>query len=282
MLGDGGISQLWVGFILGIVEGLTEFIPVSSTGHMILVSEKILHFKGEQAKTFEVVIQIGAGLAVVLAYRNRFFHLARSVWKQSIKTTKDPVSKGDRNLSIGHLIIACLPAALIGLFLHSQIKELFTSRVVAVGVLLGAILMLGAEFPFRKQATSTQSLDAITYSQALWVGLFQCLSLWPGFSRSGSTIAGGLLTGMNHKTAASFSFLVSVPILTGASILDFYKSWDTLHWDDWPLFAAGFITSFVVAIAVINFFLRLLPKTKLWPFVLYRFVLFVVILLFMS
>ncbi|EXX90374.1 UDP pyrophosphate phosphatase, partial [Paenibacillus darwinianus] len=172
-----------IAVIMGIVEGLTEFVPVSSTGHMILTAD-LLGFKGDVAKTFEVVVQLGAVLAVLVLY-----------WKRYMGILKDLVRfdfKQKNKLNAIHMLIAMLPAGILGIALYRFIKDyLFGPGPVLVGLIVGGVLMIVAEKAKRKITSETS--DEITYKQALGIGLFQCLALWPGFSRSGSTMAGGLL-----------------------------------------------------------------------------------------
>lgn len=255
--------DIFVGFILGTVEGLTEFAPVSSTGHMILVGDKMLHFHGERAATFEVFIQLGSILAVVFVFWRRLLSLI------GIKAG-DYHEQGIGHLTVLHILVAMAPAVVLGLLAHDFIKErLFTPKTVVIGLIAGGALMILAEALMRRP--SATSLDQITYKQALIIGLFQCLSLWPGFSRSGSTISGGILAGADHKTASEFSFIVAVPIMFAANILNLYESWNNLKAEDFPLFATGFVVAFIVALLAIKYFLKLIPKTRLTPFALYRF-----------
>ncbi|MBB5326318.1 undecaprenyl-diphosphatase [Anoxybacillus tepidamans] len=246
--------------IMGMVEGLTEFLPISSTGHLILTGE-LINFKGEQAKTFEIFIQLGSILAVVVVYWKRFFNLF-GLMKEN---------KEEKSLNLFHIILAMLPAIVLGLILHDAIKTyLFSPYTVLIGLVAGGFLMIFAE---KKRSTITAtSLDTLSYKQAFSIGVFQCLALWPGFSRSGSTISGGLLVGTDRKTAAEFSFIVAVPMMVAASGLDLLKSYSSLSAQDVPIFAIGFVTAFLVALLAIKFFLRFVSKVKLTPFAIYRFV----------
>jgi undecaprenyl-diphosphatase len=247
---------------LGLVEGLTEFLPVSSTGHLILVGH-LLNFTGDVAKTFEIVIQLGSILAVVVVYWERLLKLVN--WR-SINIYESS------SLNLLHIILAMLPAVILGLLVHDLIKKyLFSPYTVLIGLIAGGLLMIFAER--KKGMPSTLSLDQLSYKQAFAIGLFQCLALWPGFSRSGSTISGGLLVGTDHRTAADFSFIVAVPMMVAASGLDLVKSYEYISSSDIPVFIVGFLTAFVAALFAIKFFLRLLSKVKLTPFAYYRFVL---------
>lgn len=246
--------------ILGLVEGVTEFLPVSSTGHMILVGHWI-GFTGEKAETFEIFIQLGAILAVVVLYWKRFLAL--------IPAAGSP-GRGLSGLEgILKIAVACAPAFIFGFLFHKQIKEkLFSPVPVAAALIAGGLLLLFIERLVRP--ASTRELGEISRFQAFSVGVFQCLALWPGVSRSGSMIVGGLTVGMNRITAAEFSFLVAVPIMAAATGYDLLKSYKLLTPEDVPLFAAGFTVSFLTAILSIRFFLALLARTSLRPFGIYR------------
>lgn len=258
----------WVSVILGIVEGLTEFLPVSSTGHMILAAD-LLNFTDEKAKTFEIVVQLGSILAVVVLYWRRFLSLLG--WEQQRNNRP--------RLNLLHIILAMIPAGVLGVAFHGLIKEyLFGAKTVLIGLIAGGILMILAEMLPRR--TTAKTLDDLSYKQAFGIGLFQCLALWPGFSRSGATIAGGLFLGTTHKAAAEFTFLVAVPIMVGASGLDLLKSYQNLSMDDLGFFITGFIAAFVVAMLAIVSFLKFLQRFKLTPFAYYRFIIAVLFYFF--
>lgn len=255
------MSDTIIAFILGIIEGLAEFLPISSTGHLILAGH-LLGFEGERAKTFEIVIQLGAILAIAVLYHKRLVSLF------NIK----PLLQKEKKFNALHVILGVLPAVIAGLLLHDVIKTyLFQAHTVVIGLVAGAILMIFAEV--KKPEATTYSLDDLTYRQALTIGLFQCLAVYPGFSRAGSTMSGGLLAKANYKTASEFSFLIALPVMVGATGLDLLKSWKYLSVDDIPMFAVGFITSFVVAMLAVVTFLKLLAKIGLKPFAYYRIVL---------
>lgn len=253
--------------IMGIIEGLTEFLPVSSTGHMILTAHLLgLSEDNESVKTFEVVVQLGAVLAVVVLYWNKFIDMFRF--------TGGKRSYGNR-LNLLHIFLAMVPAVVIGLVFRDWIKaHLFGPQTVLYSLVIGGILMIVAEFwSKRSHRITTHDVDDITYTQAFVVGLFQILALWPGFSRSGSTISGGLFAGISRVAAAEFTFLVSVPIMFGATGYDLYKSMDHLATTDFPVFAVGFIAAFIVAMLAIKTFLSVLKRLSLSVFAVYRFVL---------
>lgn len=256
------MGELLSAVILGVIEGLTEFLPVSSTGHMILTAH-LLNFEGERAKTFEIVVQLGAVLSVLVLYWSKFMKMFSQL--------RSP-TRAHHQLNLLHIILAMLPAVLVGLLLHHPIKTyLFTPLTVMMSLVVGGILMIYAET--RDTKITSPELDDVTYRQAFGIGLFQCLALWPGFSRSGSTISGGLLLGVSQKAAAEFTFLVSVPIMLAATGLDLVKSSDNLSAGDLPLFLIGLMASFVVAMLAVVTFLNLIKRLKLRWFAYYRFVL---------
>lgn len=267
--------EIFVAVILGLVEGLTEFAPVSSTGHMIIVDDLWLNskelFGSEVANAFKVVIQLGSILAVVVLFWGRFMDLL------GLRKLKGTSAVNGQKLNLLQIIVGLLPAGVLGLLFEDYIDDnLFTMKTVIVGLFLGAFLMIAAD-KFRPKLTA-ETVDQITYKQALGVGLIQCLSLWPGFSRSGSTISGGVLLGMSYRAASDFTFIMAVPIMAGASLLKIVKYWDSFTPEVLPFFIAGFISAFIFALFCIRFFLILINKVKLTPFAIYRIVLAVVLL----
>jgi undecaprenyl-diphosphatase len=266
----------WLAILIAIVEGLTEFLPVSSTGHMILVGHA-LGFTGARADTFEVFIQLGAIMAVVGLYRERFLGLIP--FGPGRAAARDPESLGGSAVlrfegwrGIGLLALTTFPALVAGKLAHGYIKEhLFSPLTVAAGLALGGVALILAEWTLRKPRYS--GLDAVGPRQALLIGLFQCLALWPGVSRAGSTIVGGMLTGLDRKTTAEYSFLAAVPIMLAAVSYDLWKSRDFLSLSDAPLFALGFVVAFLSAWMAIRFFIRFLANHTLQGFGWYRIVL---------
>lgn len=248
--------------ILGIVEGLTEFLPISSTGHLIIAGH-LLGQTGEAESTFEVFIQLGAILAVVFLYRERFrmlFHAEMAHEKQFA---------GLRGWLL--LGVTSLPAAIVGFFSHDAIKTyLFNPTTVAWALLIGGLAIIVIEQ--LKIKSFTESLDGMTVRQAVVIGVFQCLSLWPGVSRAASTIVGGLFAGLNRKLAAEYSFLAAVPIMIMATTYDLIKSFKYLQASDIPVFALGFVVAFISAVVAIRFFIQLLQRSTLVPFGVYRVV----------
>jgi undecaprenyl-diphosphatase len=247
-----------VALILGLVEGVTEFLPVSSTGHLIIAG-RLLGFEGPKASTFEIFIQLGAILAIVVLERRRFLALLVS----------DPAEPFSGPRGIGLLFLTTLPILIAGFLLHDVIKTyLFGTKTVAVGLFLGGVLILIVEqfLP----APTIATVDGIGWRTALAIGLFQCLALWPGMSRAGSTIVGGLLCGLERRTAARYSFLAAVPAMAAATLYDLFKSRSLLDASDVPIFAIGFVVSFFAAWAAVRTFLALLGRFTLRPFAWYR------------
>ena len=249
---------------LGIVEGLTEFIPVSSTGHLI-VAGNLLGFVGEKAATFEVAIQLGAVLSVVVLYRDRFLRLLPRERPQSLVlgSTLDGLD------GVLRIAAATLPALVAGYLGHSIIKSrLFNPAAVSAALAAGGVGLLFVERHIRNRRSA--SLDSITLGQALGIGLFQILALWPGTSRAAATIAGGMLLGLERKAAAEFSFLIAVPVMAAATGYDLLKTAHALGAADIAQLAVGFAVSFVVALATVKTFIRLLNRWSLVPFAYYR------------
>lgn len=272
------IIELLKAIILGMVEGLTEFAPVSSTGHMVIVDDLWLKSKevlgsNDVANTFKIVIQLGSILAVVVVFRNRFIDLLGLGGKRT------DVAKGQGRLKLTQVIVGLIPAGVLGLLFDDYIDEhLFTIGTVLIGLLIGSVLMIFADL-FAPKEPRVTTVDQITYRQALTVGLVQCFSLWPGFSRSGATMSGGVLTGMSHKAAADFTFIMAVPIMAGASGVSLLSNWKYFTPDVLPFFIIGFISAFIFALVTIKFFLKLIDRVKLIPFAIYRIVLVVVLYL---
>lgn len=258
--------ELVVAVVLGIVEGLTEFLPISSTGHLILAGE-LLGFVGPKAETFEIFIQLGAILAVVVLYLPRFRALLTF-------RPRDPANArtGFSGLpGLAKMACACFPAAAVGLVFHKTIKQkLFGPEPVAYALIAGGIIMLLLEW--KRPPAPIQEIEEISYLKAFQIGVVQCFALWPGVSRSGSMIVGGMFLGLSRSSAAEFSFLVAVPMMVMATGYDLLKSWKLLSPSDVPMFAVGFVVSFVCAMLAIRFFLALLRSGTLVPYGVYRIV----------
>lgn len=234
--------------ILGLVEGLTEFLPISSTGHLILAGD-LLGFNDERAKVFEVAIQTGAMLAVVWEYRRRFFSVDRQLYR--------------------NLIVAFIPAAVLGLSFGGLIKKfLFSPVPVALAFIGGGVIILTVDRGAR--AVRVDSTRAMTWKDALKVGFAQCFALIPGTSRSGATIIGGMLFGLSRPAATEFSFFLAVPTLLAAGGYDLWKHRSLFSADDLGMFAVGMAISFVSAFAVIRWLVRYVATHDFRPFAWYR------------
>ena len=249
---------------LGIIEGLTEFLPVSSTGHLILFVD-LLGFNGPSGHVFEVVIQFGAILAVVAIYWRKFWdiltHLRDSAAQHFVR----------------NVALAFVPAMVIGALAHDKIKELlFNPTVVAWSLVLGGVAILIIE---RKKPVATiTSTEAMDWKTALKIGFLQCVAMIPGVSRSGATIMGAMLCRVERKTAAEFSFFLAIPTMFAASAYDLYKARDTLSSDGAATIAIGFVVSFIVALAVVRWLIRFVQTHGFELFAYYRIILGAIIL----
>jgi len=253
--------------VMGVVEGLTEFLPISSTGHLILAGS-LLGFADAKAKVFDIAIQTGAILAVVIVYWHRIRDTLVSL----------PHSRSAQHFAL-NVLIAFLPAVVLGLLFGKAIKaHLFTAPVVASTFILGAFVILWAERR-PQSATCVYRVDEMTAWDALKVGLVQCTAMVPGTSRSGATIIGGMLLGLSRQTATDFSFFLAIPTLTGAGAYSLYKERALLSWADAPLFGVGLLLSFVSAWVCVRWLLRYIASHSFVPFAWYRIAFGVVVLL---
>lgn len=263
------MNDLLRAVILGVVEGVTEFIPVSSTGHLILAGHW-LDFTGERAKTFEVFIQLGAILAVAWVYRARFLQVLRGL-------PGEPVSRR----FVSNLAVAFLPAAIVGFLARDVIKEhLFRPVVVALALVVGGVAMLLIEW--KRPAVTVAEVDAVPARTALAIGVAQILSLVPGVSRSGATIMGGYLLGLSRPAAAEFSFFLAVPMMVAATGYDLWKSRGVLSAADGPVFMIGFVVAFVSALVVLRAFIRFLSRHSFTAFAWYRIAFGLALLAFLA
>ena len=253
--------------IMGIVEGLTEFLPISSTGHLILAGS-LLGFTGTKAKVFDIAIQTGAILAVIIVY-----------WQKIRDTVVAlPSSRQAQRFTL-NVLIAFLPAVVLGLLFGKAIKaHLFTPQVVATTFILGAFVILWAESR-PQSAARVQSVDDMTPLDALKVGLVQCFAMIPGTSRSGATIIGGMLLGLSRKAATDFSFFLAIPTLIGAGVYSLYKERALLSVADLPLFGVGLLFSFISAWICVRWLLRYIASHSFVPFAWYRIAFGLIVLL---
>ena len=266
------IHPLAAALLLGVVEGLTEFLPVSSTGHLILVSD-LLGVNDEKGKVFDIVIQLGAILAVCWEFRARFTRAFSGL-------ATDPVQQRFAS----NLAVAFIPAAMVGLLFQSQIKAyLFNPVSVAVALVVGAIAIFAIERWYKRHgAPRVNTVDEMTWKDALKVGLAQCLSLIPGTSRSGATIMGGMVFGLSRQAATEFSFFLSVPIMFAATGYQVVKYRDLFTAADVGPFAVGFIVSFVSALIAVKALIRYVAHHDFNAFAWYRIALGAVVLLYFS
>lgn len=257
---------IWIqALFLGIVEGLTEFLPISSTGHLILLTEW-MNFKGPKGKVFEVAIQLGAILAICWRYREKLWQVTLGL----------PSNAAARHFAT-NLLWAFLPAAIIGVLAHSYIKAyLFSPKVVAVMLIIGGIAILLTE-RFRP-ASVCQRVEDISARKAWLIGVFQCLAMIPGTSRSGATILGGLWLGLERKTAAEFSFFLAIPTMFAATLYDLYKNRALLEGNDWEVLGIGFFGAFLTALLVVRIAMALISRYGFAPFAYYRLILGTILL----
>jgi undecaprenyl-diphosphatase len=255
--------------IIAIVEGVTEFLPISSTGHMIIIGH-FINFTGDFANFFEVVIQLGAILAIVVLY-----------WRKISESLKPEnlfnVNKSGFKLWF-NIAIAFIPAAVIGLVFKKKIdKYLFNTLTVAIAMIVGGLLLFFIENKYRKNS-KTRDIDDVRPMQSLKIGIFQCLSLWPGMSRSASTIMGGWTSGLSTPVAAEFSFFLAIPTMIAASGLDLIKDRPTMTSIQVVALILGFIVAFLVALLVVEKFINFLNKKPMRVFAVYRILLGIVLL----
>jgi undecaprenyl-diphosphatase len=252
--------------VMGVVEGLTEFLPISSTGHLILAGA-LLGFDDEKAKVFDIAIQTGAILAVIIVY-----------WQRIRDTLVQlPTQQKAQRFAL-NVLIAFIPAVVLGLLFGKAIKEhLFNGWVVATTFILGGFIILWAE---RRQQTAVRidSVDEMRWPDALKVGLAQCLAMIPGTSRSGATIIGGMLLGLSRKAATEFSFYLAIPTLIGAGVYSLYKERASLTSADVPMFLVGFVFSFIFAWICVRWLLRYISTHSFTPFAWYRIAFGIVVL----
>ena len=244
--------------ILGIVEGFTEFLPISSTGHLIVLSDIMGLSQSDTNKAFEVIIQLSAIFAIFFLYKDKFSFSKIELWKK--------------------IIIAYLPLAVVGFIFKDEIKELFSVSIVAYMFIIGGIIFLLTE-RFYKESNKLDDIESIDYKQSLYIGLAQIFALIPGTSRSGATIIGGMLSGLSRKASAEFSFLLAFPVMVTVSGYDILKHYQTFTYDSLIPLMIGFIVSFVVAVITIKLFLKFLSTFSFVAFGVYRIVLGIILLL---
>lgn len=255
--------------LLGIVEGLTEFIPVSSTGHLILLID-IIGFKGPPGKTFEIIIQLGAILAICWLYRQKIIDVIIGL----------PTGKKEQQFSL-NIILAFLPAAILGVMFHGFIKSvLFQPIVVAVSLVIGGLIIIIIEKLVHK--TKYVSIEDIKPKTALLIGFAQSLAMIPGVSRSGATIMGSIILGVERKAATEFSFFLAIPTMLGATVYDIYKNYEVLSFDNAGLILAGFISAFLAAMLVVKKLIEFISNNGFTPFAWYRIVIGIIMIVLIA
>jgi len=247
--------------MLGMVEGLSEFLPISSTGHLILASALLKLNQTDTHKVFEVIIQSGAILAVAYLYRKQ------------LATNTELIKK---------LFFAFLPTGTIGFVLYKLVKSFFQPSLVSYMLIVGGIAFILIEKFVKDRPASVTSINDVTYRQAFTIGLIQCLSMVPGVSRSGATIMGGMTLGISRKEAAEFSFLLALPTMLAATCYDIYKNYAIFNFSDWQNILVGFIASFIFAVLSIKWLLKFITTHTFIPFGYYRIAVGVIFLVFLQ
>ncbi|NMG35364.1 undecaprenyl-diphosphate phosphatase [Azoarcus sp. TTM-91] len=259
------VQLLLTALLLGIVEGLTEFLPISSTGHLIIVGD-LLGYNDEASTVFKIVIQFAAILAVCWEYRERLIKVAVGLPRER-----------EAQRFVGLLFLGFLPAAVLGLMFHSVIKTvLFNPLTVATALVVGGLIILYVEK--RAYRPRINTVEEMGWADAVKIGFAQALAMIPGTSRSGSTIMGGLIFGLSRKTAAEFSFFLAIPTMFAATVYDLYKNWGLLHAQDLPVFAIGFVASFLSAMVAVKTFIRFISNHTFIGFAWYRIVFGLIVL----
>ena len=250
--------DIFQAIIIGVIEGFTEFLPISSTGHMIVASQFLGIPESELVKAYEVIIQFAAIVAVMLIYRDKLSLKQTLLWQK--------------------LIVAFVPLGAIGFMLRHQIKALFSVPVVAWMFIIGGVVFLVVEYFYQEEKAHTRTLETVSWKQAIWVGIAQVASLIPGTSRAGATIIGGLLAGLDRKVAAEFSFLLAIPVMAAVSGYDLLKHYEDFAQANWGAFAIGFAVAFAVAWITIKLFIAFLSRFTFVPFGVYRILLGIILL----
>lgn len=253
------LATFLIALVLGLLEGLTEFLPVSSTGHLIIVGD-LLGFTGARAATFKIVIQLGAILAICWFYHQKLLSVARGL----------PGDDTARRFVL-NLVVAFLPAAILGVLFHDFIKRyLFSPVVVAMALIAGGVVILVIEWWGHR--VTTETVDGVGWRDALKIGFAQATALIPGVSRSGATIMGGLVSGLSRRAATEFSFFLAIPVMFAATAFDLFTSWEVLRPADLPIFMTGFVAAFVSAAVAVRFLLRYISNHDFTVFAWYRIV----------
>jgi undecaprenyl-diphosphatase len=251
--------DIFQAIIIGIIEGFTEFLPISSTGHMIVASEFLGISQDSLTKAYEVIIQFAAIMAVMLIYKEKITFKKTKLWTK--------------------LFVAFLPLAAIGYIFKDQIKALFTVETVAWMFIVGGIIFLILEYFYQEKESHVSDVEEVTFMQAIWVGIAQVFALIPGTSRAGATIIGGLLVGLDRKTSAEFSFLLAIPVMAAVSGYDLLKHYQDFADANWGAFIIGFVVAFVVAYITIKLFLAFIQRFTFVAFGIYRIIFGIILLM---
>ncbi len=251
--------DIFQAIIIGIIEGFTEFLPISSTGHMIVASRFLGIEESALMKAYEVIIQFAAILAVMLIYKEKITFKKIDLWMK--------------------LFVAFLPLAIVGFIFKDQIKTLFNVETVAWMFIIGGIVFLVVEHFYEEKEFHVKDVEKVSYTQAWWVGFAQIFSLVPGTSRAGSTIIGGLLTGLDRKTSTEFSFLLAIPVMAAVTGYDLLKHYQDFADANWIAFVIGFITAFIVAYITIKLFLVFIQRFTFVAFGIYRIIFGIILLM---
>ena len=251
--------DIFQAIIIGIIEGFTEFLPISSTGHMIVASKFLGIEETTLIKAYEVIIQFAAIMAVMLIYKEKITFKKIDLWSK--------------------LLLAFLPLAIVGFVFKDHIKTLFNVQTVAWMFIIGGIIFLIVEYLYKEEKAHVCDVEKVSYKQALWVGVAQVFSLVPGTSRAGATIIGGLLTGLDRKTSMEFSFLLAIPVMAAVTGYDLLKHYQDFADANWGAFVVGFVTAFVVAYLTIKLFLAFIQRFTFVAFGVYRIIFGVILLM---
>lgn len=251
--------DIFQAIIIGIIEGFTEFLPISSTGHMIIASKFLGIEENALMKAYEVIIQFAAILAVMLIYKEKITFKKVDLWMK--------------------LFVAFIPLAVVGFIFKDLIKTLFNVETVAWMFIVGGVVFLIVEYFYKENNAVIKDVEKVNYKQALWVGIAQIFSLIPGTSRAGATIIGGLLVGLDRKTSMEFSFLLAIPVMTAVSGYDLLHHYEEFADANWAAFIVGFVTAFVVAYITIKLFLVFIERFTFVSFGIYRIIFGVILLM---
>ncbi len=260
------LADLIKAVFLGLIEGLPEFIPVSSTAHLVITSY-LIDFESVKNNIFEIVIQIGAIFAILIIYRSKILSIILNISdKNNLKFS-------------GNILLAFLPSVIIGALFYKSIKALlFSNLVIAVALIIGGFIMIIVDL--KPQKSTINSIENISFKKSLLIGLFQCLAMIPGVSRSGATIISGLLFGLNRKIATEFSFFLAIPTIISATCYDLYKNHSALNFNDSKIILTGMISAFLSSILVIKWLISYVSKHNFVAFGIYRILLGIAILIF--